>query len=185
MGIKLDDDVCLGGVLVGGRFDKLVVETESGKNQEFGRGAIKVAEARRQGREAGERTEFAARGAAAHRAGRLGRGRRESEAEERQARERGAEAVRGVTGTAPGRSGSVMMCRSRMGRVRPTRSSECHAWASKTRLTLWDRMNLERRVAGAIVLSGAVPLMPICALINPLQIRHLRPNTYIRPASEC
>ena len=42
MGIKLDDDECVGGVLVGGRFDKLVVETETGKQQEFGPGAIKV-----------------------------------------------------------------------------------------------------------------------------------------------
>ena len=32
MGIKLDDDECVGGVLVGGRFDKLVVETETGKH---------------------------------------------------------------------------------------------------------------------------------------------------------
>ena len=42
IGIKLDDDdECVGGVLVGGRFDKLVVETETGKQQDFGPGAIK------------------------------------------------------------------------------------------------------------------------------------------------
>jgi DNA gyrase subunit A len=42
-GIKLEpDDDCLGGVLVGGRFDKLVLETESGKTQEFGGGAVKT-----------------------------------------------------------------------------------------------------------------------------------------------
>ena len=42
-GIKLEpEDTCLGGVLVGGRFDKLVLETESGKTQEFGRVAIKT-----------------------------------------------------------------------------------------------------------------------------------------------
>ncbi len=42
-GIKLEpEDDCLGGVLVGGRFDKLVLETESGKAQEFGGGAVKI-----------------------------------------------------------------------------------------------------------------------------------------------
>jgi DNA gyrase subunit A len=41
IGIKLEDDTCIGGVLVGGRFDKLVLETESGKTQDFGPGAIK------------------------------------------------------------------------------------------------------------------------------------------------
>jgi DNA gyrase subunit A len=42
-GIKLEpEDVCIGGVLVGGRFDKLVLETESGKTQDFGPGAVKT-----------------------------------------------------------------------------------------------------------------------------------------------
>ena len=41
-GIKLDPgDECVGGVLVGGRFDKLVVETESGGTRDFGPGAVK------------------------------------------------------------------------------------------------------------------------------------------------
>ena len=54
IGIKLDDDDdCLGGVLIGGRFDKLVVETESGKTQEFGRGAIKTVDRGGKGDEAG------------------------------------------------------------------------------------------------------------------------------------
>ncbi len=38
MGIKLEkDDVCLGGALMGGRFDKFVLETSGGKTMEFGR----------------------------------------------------------------------------------------------------------------------------------------------------
>ena len=38
MGIKLEDgDVCLGGALMGGRFDKFVLETSGGKMMEFGR----------------------------------------------------------------------------------------------------------------------------------------------------
>ncbi|MBA4065932.1 MAG: DNA topoisomerase [Isosphaera sp.] len=41
IGIKLDDDVCVGGTLVGGRFDKLFVETETGGQREFGPGAVK------------------------------------------------------------------------------------------------------------------------------------------------
>ncbi len=41
-GIKLDpEDECVGGVLVGGRFDKLVLETESGGTRDFGPGAVK------------------------------------------------------------------------------------------------------------------------------------------------
>jgi DNA gyrase subunit A len=58
MGIKMDDDVCVGGVLVGGRFDKLVVETESGKTQDFGPGAIKVQKRGGQGSKPGARTRF-------------------------------------------------------------------------------------------------------------------------------
>jgi DNA gyrase subunit A len=61
MGIKLDDgDVCVGGVLVGGRFDKLVVETESGKQQDFGPGAIKVQKRGGHGAKPGARTRFTA-----------------------------------------------------------------------------------------------------------------------------
>jgi DNA gyrase subunit A len=58
-GIDLDDgDSCVGGVLVGGRFDKLVVETESGKTQEFGRVAIKLQNRGGQGAKPGARTKF-------------------------------------------------------------------------------------------------------------------------------
>jgi DNA gyrase subunit A len=61
MGIRLDDgDVCVGGVLVGGRFDKLVVETESGKQQDFGPGAIKVQKRGGHGAKPGARTRFTA-----------------------------------------------------------------------------------------------------------------------------
>lgn len=60
IGIKLDDgDECLGGVLVGGRFTKLVVETESGKTQDFGPGAIKVQDRGGKGSKPGARTNFA------------------------------------------------------------------------------------------------------------------------------
>jgi DNA gyrase subunit A len=59
-GIKLDpDDECLGGVLVGGRFDKLVLETESGKSQEFGRVAIKCRARGGKGDKQGVRIKFA------------------------------------------------------------------------------------------------------------------------------
>lgn len=58
-GIKLEsDDDCLGGVIVGGRFDKLVLETESGKTQEFGRGAIKTRNRGGKGDKPGVRTRF-------------------------------------------------------------------------------------------------------------------------------
>jgi len=60
MGIKLaDDDECLGGVLVGGRFTKLTVETESGKTQDFGPGAIKTQNRAGKGEKPGVRTNFA------------------------------------------------------------------------------------------------------------------------------
>jgi DNA gyrase subunit A len=43
MGIKLDDgDSCLGGALIGSRFDALVVETSGGKSMELRRGAYRV-----------------------------------------------------------------------------------------------------------------------------------------------
>jgi DNA gyrase subunit A len=59
-GIKLEpDDNCLGGVLVGGRFDKLVLETESGKLQEFGGGAVKSRNRGGKGDRPGSRTKFA------------------------------------------------------------------------------------------------------------------------------
>jgi DNA gyrase subunit A len=58
VGIKMDDDVCIGGVLVGTRFDKLVVETESGKQQEFGPGAIKIQKRAGKGEKPGARTRF-------------------------------------------------------------------------------------------------------------------------------
>ena len=60
IGMKLDgDDTCLGGVLVGGRFDKLTVETEAGKPQEFGPGAVKVQDRGGKGNKPGVRTKFA------------------------------------------------------------------------------------------------------------------------------
>ncbi|MBP3956426.1 DNA topoisomerase 4 subunit A [Gemmata sp. G18] len=60
IGIELDPkDDCLGGVLVGGRFDKLVVETENGKSQDFGPGAIKVRKRGAKGEKPGLRTKFA------------------------------------------------------------------------------------------------------------------------------
>jgi DNA gyrase subunit A len=60
IGVKLDgDDECIGGVLVGGRFDKLQVETDSGKVQEFGPGAIKSQNRGGKGEKPGARTTFA------------------------------------------------------------------------------------------------------------------------------
>jgi DNA gyrase subunit A len=59
IGIKLDpEDENLGGVIVGGRFDKLVLETESGKTQEFGRVAIKSRARGGKGDKQGVRTRF-------------------------------------------------------------------------------------------------------------------------------
>jgi DNA gyrase subunit A len=60
IGIKLDDgDECLGGVLAGGRFDKLVMETEGGRTQEFGPGAVKSQNRGGKGDKPGVRTRFA------------------------------------------------------------------------------------------------------------------------------
>src|SRR6202035_5283869 len=43
MGIKLaDGDTCLGGALMGGRFDKFVLETSGGRSMEFGRAKYDV-----------------------------------------------------------------------------------------------------------------------------------------------
>ncbi|VTR94645.1 dna topoisomerase : DNA topoisomerase (ATP-hydrolyzing) OS=uncultured planctomycete GN=HGMM_F22C11C08 PE=4 SV=1: DNA_topoisoIV: DNA_gyraseA_C: DNA_gyraseA_C: DNA_gyraseA_C [Gemmata massiliana] len=59
IGIELDPkDDCLGGILVGGRFDKLVVETENGKTQDFGPGAIKSRKRGAKGEKPGARTKF-------------------------------------------------------------------------------------------------------------------------------
>ncbi|QDU21437.1 DNA gyrase/topoisomerase IV subunit A [Urbifossiella limnaea] len=60
IGIKVEGgDTCIGGVLVGGRFDKLQLETEAGKEQEFGPGAIKVQNRGGKGEKPGVRTKFA------------------------------------------------------------------------------------------------------------------------------
>jgi DNA gyrase subunit A len=60
IGIKLEpEDECLGGVLVGGRFDKLTLETESGKTQDFGPGAIKTRNRGAKGDKQGTRIRFA------------------------------------------------------------------------------------------------------------------------------
>jgi len=59
IGIKLEDgDVCLGGALIGSRFDKLVVETENGKQQEFGRVAHPPVGRGGKGEKPGARTKF-------------------------------------------------------------------------------------------------------------------------------
>ena len=60
IGIKLDEgDACIGGYAVGGsRFDKMTVETESGKAQEFGRAATKLQERGGKGDKPGARTKF-------------------------------------------------------------------------------------------------------------------------------
>jgi DNA gyrase subunit A len=59
VGIKMDEGItCVGGVLVGGRFDKIVLETEKGTNQEFGPGAIKSQKRGGMGAKPGERTRF-------------------------------------------------------------------------------------------------------------------------------
>ena len=59
MGIKLEDgDTCLGGALMGGRFDKIVLETSGGKTMEFGRGKYEVTSRGGKGIEAVKRTNF-------------------------------------------------------------------------------------------------------------------------------
>jgi DNA gyrase subunit A len=59
MGIKLaDDDVCLGGALMSGRFDKMVLETSGGKTMEFGRGKYDVTSRGGKGFEAVKRASF-------------------------------------------------------------------------------------------------------------------------------
>jgi DNA gyrase subunit A len=59
MGIKLaKDDTCLGGALLSGRFDKMVLETSGGKTMEFGRGKYEITSRGGKGFEAVKRTNF-------------------------------------------------------------------------------------------------------------------------------
>jgi DNA gyrase subunit A len=59
MGIKLiGDDTCLGGALMGGRFDKLVLETSGGKTMEFGPAKYEITSRGGKGFEAVKRTTF-------------------------------------------------------------------------------------------------------------------------------
>jgi DNA gyrase subunit A len=59
MGIKLDEgDTCLGGALMSGRFDKMVLETSGGRTMEFGRGKYEVTSRGGKGFEAVKRTNF-------------------------------------------------------------------------------------------------------------------------------
>ena len=59
LGIKLGEgDVCLGGALMGGRFDKLVLETSGGKTMEFGPAKYEVTSRGGKGHEAVKRTQF-------------------------------------------------------------------------------------------------------------------------------
>jgi DNA gyrase subunit A len=59
IGIKLGkDDVCLGGALMSGRFDKFTLETSGGKTMEFGRNKYDVTSRGGKGFEAVKRTNF-------------------------------------------------------------------------------------------------------------------------------
>jgi DNA gyrase subunit A len=59
MGIKLEEgDSCIGGALMGGRFDKLILETSGGRTMEFGRNKYDVTSRGRKGFEAVKRTNF-------------------------------------------------------------------------------------------------------------------------------
>jgi DNA gyrase subunit A len=59
MGIKLaDGDRCLGGALMGGRFDKFTLETSGGKMMEFGRAKYEVTSRGGKGFEAVKRANF-------------------------------------------------------------------------------------------------------------------------------
>jgi DNA gyrase subunit A len=59
MGIKLEKgDTCLGGALMGGRFDKFVLETSGGKTMEFGPAKYEVTSRGGKGFEAVKRTNF-------------------------------------------------------------------------------------------------------------------------------
>jgi DNA gyrase subunit A len=60
IGIKLaDDDICLGGALMGGRFDKFTLETSGGKLMEFGRNKYEPTSRGGKGFEAVKRANFA------------------------------------------------------------------------------------------------------------------------------
>src|SRR5215470_8624295 len=59
MGIKLaDGDVCLGGALMSGRFDKMVLETSGGRTMEFGPGKYELTSRGGKGFEAVKRASF-------------------------------------------------------------------------------------------------------------------------------
>lgn len=59
MGIKLEsEDICLGGALMGGRFDKFVLETSGGKQMEFGRAKYEPTSRGGKGFEAVKRASF-------------------------------------------------------------------------------------------------------------------------------
>ena len=59
LGIKLDkDDVCLGGALMSGRFDKFVLETSGGLTKEFGRNKYEVTSRGGKGHEVMKRAGF-------------------------------------------------------------------------------------------------------------------------------
>jgi DNA gyrase subunit A len=59
MGIKLsDDDACLGGALIGSRFDALIVETAGNRTNEYRRGAHPITSRGGKGFEAVKRTTF-------------------------------------------------------------------------------------------------------------------------------
>jgi DNA gyrase subunit A len=59
MGIKLaEGDTCLGGALMSGRLDKMVIETTGGKSLEFGRGKYEITSRGGKGFEAVKRTSF-------------------------------------------------------------------------------------------------------------------------------
>jgi DNA gyrase subunit A len=59
MGIKLaDGDVCLGGALMSGRFDKMVLETSGGRTMEFGRNKYEITSRGGKGFEAVKRANF-------------------------------------------------------------------------------------------------------------------------------
>ncbi len=60
IGIKLQDgDYCLGAALINGRFSKMVVETDAGKQQEYGPGAFPPQNRGGKGERVGARTRFA------------------------------------------------------------------------------------------------------------------------------
>jgi DNA gyrase subunit A len=59
MGIKLGKgDSCLGGALMSGRFDKMILETSGGRTQEFGRNKYEVTSRGGKGFAAVKRTSF-------------------------------------------------------------------------------------------------------------------------------